>query len=272
MKIVNEKTFSYILNGSFKFFYNKLFLSSPADSILMLIKMKEFLYKFKMLCNPFIIYSIIGKSLDAFLTCDMIDYYIEKKRDKKITLESIKMDIEKKFKDDFLSIPVEYLDLYLNVLEKKGAYIMIMNLADELEQKMEYRYLILTHKYKIFKTLKILDKAYAICEELLKLDDNSKYWFEMANLLKDTSKYDKAYHILKNHINENDFLYWKLRAELAEFIGNYEDAVYSWKNVARCNNMQFYNVLQNIRSINSYEKNKFYNHISYTEDVVWKKI
>lgn len=250
LKILNEKTFSYILNGSFRFLYNKLFLSSPVDAIGMLIKLRDFLEKFKELCNPFLIYSILGKSLDSFLLCDIIDYYIEKKKNVKITVESIKTDIEKKIGKNFLDIPIDYIDIYLNILKKKKAWILIMELLDILECNENYRFIILSHKYDIFKTIKDWQKACDVCKELTELSGtSSNYWFEMAISLKECSKYEESYQVLLDHIDDKNLSYWKLRAELAEYLDYCTDAVFSWKNVALCDSSQFSVVLGFIRNI-----------------------
>lgn len=245
---LNEESFSHILNNSFKFLYNKLYTASPAEAIIMLGEIKTFLDKYYIFCDPFLVFSILGKSIDGFISSDPIELYIEKKKNQNITLDIIKNDIEIKFCNHIPFIPIEYLDIYLKILIKKKSWINALKIIDMIENNENYRITALKHKYSIFKIVKLWDRAYGVCKQLVAAGQND-YWLEMAMALRMCARYNESYKILTTHIYKKNFTYWKLRAELAEHLGNYQDSILSWKNIASCDASYLSISIENSRKI-----------------------
>ena len=243
-----NKSLSLILNNSFKFLYNKLFLSSPADIALMLGEIKSFLKKYQDICDPFLVFSILGESIDKFVSSDPVDFCIRKKNTPPITLDSIKNDIESKFGSELSSIPIEYLNLYLSILVKKKSWTAAFKLFDSLENNDIYKITILKYKYEIFKTVKLWNKALDVCKELVMFNQDD-YRLDLAVSLKMCAEYKESYQLLQTHVDENNMTYWRLRAELAEYMGCYSDAISAWKQVALCDSSQLMASINNIRSL-----------------------
>lgn len=249
IKDINEKKFTYILNNSFKFIFNKLFQCNPLDSIIVLKKIKFFLYKYQKLCNHFVIYSLLKKDLNTFLSCNIIDYYVDV--NKKNTFIDIEKFIENKYENNLENISIRVIDIYLYVLIKNKSYTKAMDIIYNIENSKKYRYIYLKYKYELLKVSKKWDIAVPICRELINYNRknlNSKYYYEMAYSLIMCNKYYEAYRFMICNIC-NNISYWSLRAKLAEFFGDYIDAINAWKNIAKIDISKIEIVNKNIREI-----------------------
>ena len=81
-----------------------------------------------------------------------------------------------------------------------------------------------------------------------KNDQDSIAWVDVANMYKMLGDYDKSYEILKNNIYNNEN-YWRLRAEIAEFLEEYNDSIYSYKSLAKICPQSFELCMDNLRRL-----------------------
>lgn len=248
MKRMDEKNFSFVLNGSIRFLFNKIFTSSLLYSFIMLKEIKLFIDKYKKLCNPFLFYSVFKIDIKKFFKIDVIDYYILLK---KCSINHIREEIESVISKENIYKNIDYVDIYLKILIKCNFYLKVIDFFYEYSniENKELKFTILNNINEMYKKHNLWNNANKVCKQMIKIKNDINVWYEFALSLKECSKYEYSYKILIDNVNYNKKEYWQLRSELAEFLNNIDDAIFSWKMYARCADAQFSIALENIKRI-----------------------